>query len=108
MSDMAVYYSMRNSQLTIFKNVPFGLFLRCFPFYVLNVFSEFLYFAIKHRRFRLYIKAKLEAVKLLPKMLGKRKEIMHNMNVDNKYLYSIMTPLWDKEFFVMKIRKFFS
>jgi len=106
MSDMAVYYSLRNSELIRFKNIPFGIFIRCLPYYVLSVFLEFLYFAVKHGKLRLYFKAKTDAVKLLPRMLKKRRDIMNTMKIDNKYLLSIITSIWDKEYFLMKVKKF--
>jgi len=106
MSEEAIYYSLRNTELTRFKNVPVGLFIRCFPSYLFGTFFEFLYFSIKHGKFRLYIKAKKDVFKLLPKMLRKRKEIMSSKKVDNRYLYSIITPFWNNEFFPMKVKKF--
>lgn len=106
MSDIAIYYSLRNSELTRIKNVPFGLFLRCFPSYILGTFLEFLYFGIKHRKLKLYLKAKIDAIRLFPKMLRKRKQITNTAKANTAYLYSLMTPIWDKEYFLMKMRKF--
>lgn len=57
---------------------------------------------------RLYIKAKIDAVRLFPGMLRKRRHIMNSMKVDTKYLYSIMTPVWNREFLARKVRKFLS
>jgi hypothetical protein len=106
MSDTAIYYSLRNSELIRIKNVPLGIFLRCLPSYVIGVILEFLYFSIKHRKPRLYVKAKIDAIKLFPKMLRKRRDIMKNMKVDSKYLHRVMTPIWDRDFFTMKFKKF--
>lgn len=107
MSDIAVYYSLRNSELVRIKNVPFGIFLRCLPWFLISEISEFIYFVLKHRRFLLYFRAKKDALKLFPKMLKKRKEIMKNKKVSNQYIMSMMTPVWEKDFFLTKIRKFF-
>jgi hypothetical protein len=106
MSDTAVYYSLRNSELVRIKNVSFGVFLRCFPEFILGVISEFLYFAVKHKRFRLYIKAKRDALKMLPRMWEKRKIIMKTKKVTDRYLLSLMTPIWQKDFFKAKLGKF--
>lgn len=106
MSDGAVYYALRNSELTRIKNMPLGLFLYCFPSYFVGFILEFLYFVIKHGKLSLYLKAKIDVIKLFPAMLKKRKDIMNNKKVDNKYLYSVMTPLWNKDFFTMKVKKF--
>jgi len=106
MSDKAVYYAVRNSELTRIKNVPLGLFLRCFPSYIVGGFLEFLYFVIKHRKLKLYLKAKIDVIKLLPSMIKKRRNIMNARKTDNRYLYFVMTSLWDKEFFTTKAKKF--
>lgn len=108
MSDSAVYYTLRNSELVRIKNIPFKLFLRYIPELVLGTISEICYFGIKHGKVRLYIKAKIDAIRLFPGMLRKRKHIMNSMKVDTKYLYSIMTPVWNREFLARKVRKFLS
>lgn len=105
MSDMAVYYSLRNSEFVRIKNVPLGIFLRCLPEFIMSMILEFVYFAIKHRRFRLYFKAKVDALRMLPVMLKKRTVIMKNKRVSNKYLRSIMTSIWQKDFLRAKVKK---
>jgi len=106
MSNMAIYYSLRNTELTRFKNVPFCLFLWCLPYYALGIIIEFFYFGVKHKKLSLYLKAKIDAIRLLPKMLIKRRAIMSNKKVNNRYLFSILTPFWHKEFFFAKAKKF--
>jgi GT2 family glycosyltransferase len=105
MSELAAYYSLRNSELVRFKNIPFGVFLLCLPQFIIGMISEFVYFAIKHRFFLLYLEAKFDALKLLPKMLSKRKEILRKRKVSNKYILEVMTPLLEKNFIKSKIRK---
>ena len=107
MSDIAVYYSLRNSELTRVKNIPLGIFIRCLPSYILASFLEFLFFSVRHKKLRLYCKAKRDAVRLLPKMLVKRREILKKRKVSNKYLYGMMTSIFGREFFWGKFRKFF-
>ena len=106
MSDTAIYYSLRNSELVRIKNVPFGVFLRCFLEFILGVIAEFLYFVIKHKRFRLYLKAKRDALKMFPCMWKKRKMIMKTRKVSNSYLLSLMTPIWRRNFIKTKFDKF--
>jgi hypothetical protein len=107
MSERAIYYSLRNSELVRIKNVPLMVLLRCFPFYIIGILAEFSYFAFRHRKFSLYLKAKTDAIRLLPKMLQKRKVIMKNKRVNNAQIYHSMTPFWQREFFIGKMRKFF-
>jgi hypothetical protein len=107
MSDIAVYYTLRNSEFVRIKNVPFGIFLKCLPEFIIGMLTEFVYFAIKHKRFRLYFKAKMDALKMLPKMIKKRKVIMKHKKVSNNYLHSIMTSVWQGDFLKAKIKKLF-
>jgi GT2 family glycosyltransferase len=106
MSDLAVYYTLRNSEFVRIKNVPVGVFIRCFPEFILGVISEFFYFAVKHKRFKLFMKAKMDAIKMFPRMWKKRKIIMKTRKVSNRYLLSLMTPIWQKDFFKAKLGKF--
>jgi hypothetical protein len=105
MSPMAVYYTLRNSEFVRIKNVPLGVFIRCFPEFIIGILTEFIYFAIKHKQLRLYLKAKIDAIRMLPKMLKKRAVMMKNRKVSNSYLLNIMTPLWHREVFWAKIKK---
>jgi GT2 family glycosyltransferase len=106
MSDIAIYYTLRNTEFVRIKNVPIWLFIRFFPEFIITIMAEFIYFVIKHKYFMLYLKAKRDAFKLLPKMLKKREAILKNRKVSNKYLINIMTPVWQKEFLRAKIKKF--
>ena len=105
MSDMAIYYTLRNSEFVRMKNIPIGVFMRCLPEFLIGVLTEIIYFGIKHKRLRLYSKAKMDAIKLLPRMLNKRAVIMKNRKVNNRHLLSLMTPIWQKDFLITKIKK---
>jgi GT2 family glycosyltransferase len=107
MSDTAVYYTLRNSEFVRIKNVPLPIFIRCLPEYVIWSLMEFAYFVIKHKKLKLYFKAKADAIRMLPEMLKKRARIMKNRTVSNRYLLSMMTPLWQKDLLLSKIKKFF-
>lgn len=107
MSDTAVYYTLRNSEFVRIKSIPCSILLRCLPEFIIGTITEFLYFALKHRKLRLYIKAKLDVLKALPKMLRKRRAIMKKRKVSSGYLYSIMTPVWSRDFIKLKAEKFF-
>lgn len=106
MSDLAIYHSLRNKELVRIKNIPSGIFLRCLPEIILEELLEFFYFAIKHNRFPLFVKAKKDAIKMFPRMWKKRKIIMKTIQVDNRYLLGLMTPIWQKDFFKTKLKKF--
>jgi len=106
MSDMAIYYTLRNSEFVRIKNIPFGVFIRCLPEFLIGALTEFIYFAIKHKRLRLYFKAKMDAIRMLPRMLKKRAVIMKSRKVGHGYLLDMITPVWQKDFLMTKIKKF--
>lgn len=108
MSDQAVYYSLRNNEFVRLKNVPFSVFARFFPEFVIWFILEFIYFVIKHKRLKLYLKAKMDVIMNLSEMLKKRKIIQANKRVSDKYIIEIMTPIWKKNFLNSKIKKFFN
>lgn len=106
MSDIAIYYTLRNSEFVRIKNVPLAIFVKCFPEFVIGMLTEFIYFAIKHRRLRLYFKAKMDAIRMLSRMLKKRAVIMKSRKVGHGYLLNMITPVWQKDFLMTKIKKF--
>jgi hypothetical protein len=105
-SNTAVYYSLRNSEFVRIKNIPFPLFLMYLPIFLLGMVWEFLDH-VKRRQMVLYFKAKLDAIKLLPAMLNKRKINMKARRLCSKDLRETMTPIlklkWD--FLRNKFRK---
>lgn len=106
MSDLAVYYTLRNSDFVRIKNVPLAIFTRCFPEFVIGIVAEFIYFAIRHKHLRLYFRAKMDVIRMFTLMLKKRAVIMKGRKVSNKYLLSMMTPAWQKNYLLAKIKKF--
>ncbi|HXW68647.1 MAG TPA: glycosyltransferase family 2 protein, partial [Dissulfurispiraceae bacterium] len=76
MSDLAVYYTVRNSEFVRIKDMPCRVFFRCFPSFLAGMLTEFVLFGIRHRRPGLYLKAKSDALRLLPRMMKKRTDIM--------------------------------
>ena len=105
MSDVSVYFTLRNTELVRIKNIPCRIFLRCLPSFIVGMATEFVYFAIRHRRLRLYLKAKWDALFLLPAMLKKRAAVMKKRKVSDAYLISLMTSVWERKFLWSKFAK---
>lgn len=106
MSEIAVYYTLRNNEFVRVKNLPGTIFLKCLPEFILGMISEFIYFSIKHKHLRAYVRAKRDFLRALPKIIKKRAAIIKNKKVNNNYLLSIMTPLWQTDYLQKKIKKF--
>jgi len=107
MSDVAIYHTLRNCEFVRLKNIPLVVFLGCLPAYIFGAIADFFYFAVRHRKLKLYFNAKSDAVKMMKMMCGKRKKIMTMKRGEDKYLYRMMTPVWSREFFSAKAKKFF-
>ncbi|HEX8947524.1 MAG TPA: glycosyltransferase family 2 protein, partial [Dissulfurispiraceae bacterium] len=107
MSDTAVYHTLRNSDFVRIKNIPPGIFIRCLPAFLAGMVFEFFYFVIRHGKAGIYCKAKRDVIRNWRSMLARRKKIMAMRKVDNNYLYGLMTPVWNAEFFLSKVRKLF-
>jgi GT2 family glycosyltransferase len=107
MSDTAVYYTMRNNEFVRIKNIPLSLLFRNLPLLVAGMLTEFFYFAVKHGKLILYLKAKRDVIKSLKIMLRKRKQVRDMARVDTTYLRSQLTPVVNRAFLLPRIKKFF-
>lgn len=102
MSDLAIYYSVRNKELLILKNGTLGLIIVCFPQIVSGMIAEFIYFVVKHRKFRVYCRAKIDVIKNAPKMWRERSLLNKIRTVRGRYLLSLLAPIWDRDYLVQK------
>jgi len=107
MSDTEVYYALRNSELVRIKNVPLALFISCFPEFIMGMVTEFIYFAIKHKRLTSYFKAKIDAIRMLRAMLKKRKMNLPGAKVNTERLRELMTPVFERNYLRKRLKKFF-
>ena len=96
-SPSAVYYTLRNSELVKIKNVPLVLLLKKLPWLVAGLVSEFFYFAIKRGHYSLYIKAKIDALRMIRVMIEKRRKNLKGAIQDAKSLNGMMSayPDWN-------------
>ena len=75
-SDFSLYHGHRNLVWTFVKNMPGGLFWLLLPAHVaLNIFS-IIWFSLRGRG-RIIMKAKIDALRGIPKMWRKRRELQH-------------------------------
>jgi GT2 family glycosyltransferase len=107
MSDIAIYYALRNTELVRIKNVPTALLLRNSFLLFVFTFLEFFYFGLLHRKIFLYAKAKMAVLRMVPETLKKRTSIQKSKKIPNKYLTTMLTPVFDKRFIALKARKLF-
>ena len=97
-SDFSLYYGHRNLVWTFFKDMPPTLFWIYLPLHMLmNIYLSFS-FLFKERR-SIVFKSKIDAFRVLPAILRKRKFIQLSRIVSTTEIYRLMTkelfaPLW--------------
>jgi len=106
LSDNSVYHHSRNLEFTWIKNFPIGLMLRLAHHKVIQEIGAFSYLCVRHHKWRAFFRAKRDALRMLPSMLRKRKEIQAKKRASNGYLRTVMTPLFSRELIRQKIRQF--
>jgi len=73
-NDRYLYLVQRNQELVLAKSVPAEVLLVCLPAHFLFVIASFLWYFMRGKA-GIFIRAKNDALKMIPKMLKKRKEI---------------------------------
>ena len=106
LSDTHVYYHTRNLEFVWLKNMPLGPIVRFAHHKIMQEVGAFCYLCLRHGKWRPYFRAKRDALRLVPVMWKKRKEIQRRKRVSNFYLKSIMTSLFTRELIGRKIRQF--
>jgi GT2 family glycosyltransferase len=94
-----VYYFERNRIWFIYKNWPLSVMLRFFPWMIWDEIIHGWDRLIKRNNFRVYLRAKIDALKGLPKFTFQRKEAIQRYREQRKYFHklykAIKMPLAD-------------
>lgn len=106
LSDLHVYYHVRNLEFLWLKNMPKELMLRYAHHKLIQECGSFLYLCLKHGKWQPFFKGKRDALKLFPRMLKKRKEVQAKKRVTNEYIERMFLPIWSRELVRQKFRQF--
>ena len=107
MSDMAVYYSIRNSRYVWVKNMPMPLLLKYLHHQILQEIGAFIFFVLKHHKIKAYCQANLDFIKAIPGLLKKRRNIAQLKKVSNQQLEPLLTSLFQADLLKAKFKKIF-
>ena len=105
LSDLHVYYHTRNLEFVWMKNMPFGLTIRFAHHKVIQELGSFCYLCLRHGKWGPFLRAKRDALRMLPLMLEKRKKIQTRRRVPNRYVRSILTSMFTMGFFKQKVKQ---
>jgi GT2 family glycosyltransferase len=106
LSDLHVYHHSRNLEFVWIKNMPVTLMLRFAHHKLIQEFGAFFYLCLRHGKWRPFFRAKRDALRMLPKMLKKRREIQGRRQVSNAYIKGLLTSVFQKEWLVQKVLQF--
>lgn len=93
LSDTSIYYFARNNEWVWIKNVPFPLMLRYLPHRIIYELASFGYFCVIKRKWRPFLKGKLDALKKLPLMLQKRKSVQKLVRISHEQIKRELIPI---------------
>lgn len=99
-----IYYGHRNAEFVYFKNMPGPLLWRSLPAHLLLDIALFLFY-LRRGQAGPYVRAKIDALKGLPRILRKRREIQRNRKVSIAYIANLLDESWLKKALRRKIQK---
>ncbi|MBF0292275.1 MAG: glycosyltransferase family 2 protein [Nitrospinae bacterium] len=103
-SDFAVYHGHRNLVWTFFKNMPAPFFLLYLPLHLLANIASVVFFVLQGQG-RVTLKAKFDAIKGLPEILRRRKEVQQMRIASAKELRRVMAGGFFTPFLASRRRK---
>ena len=89
-SEISVYYGHRNLEWVYLKNMPAPLIGVTLVPHLIYILLSGVYFLLKGKG-RIYLRAKLDALRMFRKMLAKRRVIQQNRKVSLLYLWKLFT-----------------
>ena len=105
LSDLHVYYHSRNLEFVWLKNMPSSLMLRYAHHKLLQELGSFFYLCIRHGKWRAFFRAKKDALKMVPLMWGKRKEIQTMKRSSDSDIRRLLSPMFTWAFLKQKFRQ---
>ena len=94
-SDRHIYYGHRNIEFVYWKNMPTPLLLWYLPVHLLTVGLFFMLY-IRRGKARPFMRAKIDALRMLPRMLQKRRKIQRSRRVSSDEINQILVRGWLK------------
>jgi GT2 family glycosyltransferase len=92
LSDTTVYYYSRNIEWVWIKNVPFRLMIKYLPQRILYECIALIYYVLVAGKWKPYCRGKLDAYRMLPEMIQKRKKVQSMIRLCNREIESELMP----------------
>jgi GT2 family glycosyltransferase len=105
LSDVHVYYHSRNLEWVWLKNMPTGVMLRYAHHKIFQEIGSLCYLCLRHGKWLPFIRAKKDALKMVPIMWRKRRTIQARRRVSNRYLRAQFSSMFTLSFFRQKLKQ---
>ena len=105
LSDLHVYYHTRNLEFVWIKNMPAALMLRFAHHKLVQEIGAFSYLCLRHTKWIPFLRAKIDAVRMMRKMLKKRAEIQKGKKVSDHEIRELLTSIMSKELLRQKLNQ---
>jgi len=105
LSDCHVYYHTRNLEFVWIKNMPAPLMLRYAHHKLAHEVGAFVYLCLRHGRWRPYLSAKWDALRMLPSMIRKRRQVQAKRLVSDTDFRQLLTPVFRFDLIMQKARQ---
>jgi GT2 family glycosyltransferase len=102
-SSLYVYQNQRNVEFVFVKNMPMPLFWRVLPGHLLYNLMGFGFYILRKQGFQ-FIRAKFDALRALPALVRKRRQVQCENQVDTAYIESHLARGWVKRILHEKTR----
>jgi GT2 family glycosyltransferase len=93
-SDLHVYHHTRNQEFVWLKNMPAKLMIRYAHHKILQEMADVRTYCLRLGKWRPFLRAKRDAIKMLPGMLKKRRAIQGMKKVSDEYTESLLTSIF--------------
>jgi hypothetical protein len=103
-SELYVYQSQRNVEYVFLKDLPTALLLQMQPAHLVYNLLGFVFFA-SHGQMVPFLRAKYDAIRMIPSLLKKRRHVLSNIQVPVSYIKSQVTPEWLPRIIYEKMRQ---
>ncbi|ACV64811.1 glycosyl transferase family 2 [Desulfofarcimen acetoxidans DSM 771] len=97
---LAVYHSVKNSDMVWLKNMPGHFLFLTIPEKVISDLASLIYLGIIHHRLKDYLKAKWYIVRNLKNIITARSEMQKKINKHGKLVFQQLTPFLSNKFII--------
>ena len=103
LSDVAVYYHTRNLEFVWIKNMPAWFMFRFAHHKLLQELGAFCYLCLRHGKWKPYLCGKIDAIRMTPMMLRKRRATQQRKIIHDWSLKEILMSVFSRELIRQKI-----